>query len=90
MKRLGIFHTVLFAEFPVARQHKLPDVIAVGRRIVVAQEGQSLVFSEKGATLDSAATGSMNRTRQCNGVVSKRNYVVFPDLGMASLLVGYR
>ncbi len=35
---LGVFHSVLRAQFAVARQAELANVIAVGRDVVVAQQ----------------------------------------------------
>src|SRR5438445_12373128 len=43
MERLGVFHTVLPAQFPSPRQPELLDVIAIGSDVVIAQQRQALV-----------------------------------------------
>ena len=44
MIRLREFESVTFAGFMIARQNELPDVLAIGGGVVVAQQGQSLAF----------------------------------------------
>jgi len=43
MKRLGVFESVLESELAVSSEHELPDVLAVGRLVIVSQQGETLV-----------------------------------------------
>jgi hypothetical protein len=45
VKRFGVFDAVFPPEFAVASQEEFLDVIAVGRKVVVSQKRQALVFT---------------------------------------------
>jgi hypothetical protein len=38
MKRLGVLDTMPAAEFAIARQHELADVVSISRHIVIAKQ----------------------------------------------------